>query len=152
MVQSSFYQDGAIYEASDPALVVDYVAQAAASATAAATSASYASLFDFGVFAQGTTFPNEVLARYTFRAEVTFPAGLNASRASSAVASTGTAVFSLKRNGVTFGTLTFTTSATGVFASTSPVVFSAGDTLTVVAPASADATLYDISITLAGSR
>jgi hypothetical protein len=43
-------------------------------------------------------------------------------------------------------------SATGSFTMASSATFAAGDLLTITAPATADATLEDISITFVGSR
>jgi hypothetical protein len=65
-------------------------------------------------------------------------------------ASTGTATFTIKKNGSSAGTLAFTTSATGVFTIGSDITLAAGDLLQFFAPGSPDATLADIGITLAG--
>jgi hypothetical protein len=60
--------------------------------------------------------------------------------------------FDLLKNGVSFGTVTFNVSATGSFTVASATSFAAGDVLTITAPATADSTLEDISITLVGTR
>jgi len=68
----------------------------------------------------------------------------------SRVAATATAVFSVQKNGVQIGTATFvpgTTSAPIVIGAA--VLFNPGDLLTVVAPATTDATLTDLDITIA---
>jgi len=82
----------------------------------------------------------------------TLPASLPGSRAQAATASTGTVAFSIQKNAAEIGTITFTASAAGVFAMATDTVFAPGDILGIVAPAAQDATLADISITLAGTR
>lgn len=72
-------------------------------------------------------------------------------KASAKTASTGTAVFTIKKNGSSVGTVTFTTSATGVFSISSPITRAIDDILTIEGPATADATLADISFTLAAT-
>lgn len=81
---------------------------------------------------------------------ITIPSGATGSVAKSAVASTGTAIYDIKKNGSAAGTITFTSSATGVFAAASPISLAAGDVLTIVNPASLDATIADISVTIIG--
>lgn len=80
------------------------------------------------------------------------PSGLTGSRATAGTASTGTAVFDLQKNTTSVGSITFTTSATGVLAMASGTSWAAGDVLRILAPASVDTTLADISITLLGTR
>ncbi len=110
--------------------------------------------FDLPIVIQGRPRDGEVWPRYVFGASgtVAFASGLSNSRASAGAASTGTAVFSLKKNGTEFGTVTFTASATGVLASASGASFAAGDVFTMESPSPRDATLSDVSITLAGTR
>ena len=65
------------------------------------------------------------------------------------MAATGSSVFNLAKNGTNFGTVTFAASGTtGTFAAASATSFAAGDVLTVTGPATADATLADIALTL----
>jgi hypothetical protein len=90
--------------------------------------------------------------RHEFETTVSFAEDFVGSYASADEASTGTATFSITKNGVEVGTLTFDASDAGVFAATGGVSFVPGDILRVVAPATQDATLSDFSITLAGSR
>lgn len=74
-----------------------------------------------------------------------------ASLASCITAPTSEAVFSIKKNGTEFGTLTFGAGETeGAFEGST--VFTAGDVLTIIAPSPADTTLADVSITLASQR
>lgn len=83
---------------------------------------------------------------------VTFPIAFAESRAKALVASTGTAVYSIQKNGVQIGTLTFTASLTGVFALASATTFVAGDRFSLVAPSPRDATLSGVSMTIVASR
>jgi len=64
------------------------------------------------------------------------------------VAATGTAVFTAYRNATQIGTFTFAAAATSatLVANTALTFFSPGDSLTIVAPATADATITDLSI------
>lgn len=63
-----------------------------------------------------------------------------------------TATFSVKKNGVQFGTMVFATGATFATFTGTPTSFQYPDVLKVVAPASPDATLADIGFTLKGFR
>ncbi|MFD1330268.1 hypothetical protein [Mycoplana ramosa] len=88
-----------------------------------------------------------------FARAVAFPVGLAGSRALVKVAPTGSAaVFSIRKNDVQFGTITFAVgSKVGVFAGNA-TIFAAGDTLTLRAPAIRNAALSDILVTLSGNR
>lgn len=108
--------------------------------------------FDLGFYFEGTLSNAEAVARYVFNRSVTFPASLTGSHASADTASTGTVSFTLKQNGSSVGTVTFTASATGTFTFASPVTFASGDVLQIVAPATADSTLANVAINLAGTR
>lgn len=107
--------------------------------------------YDLNLFVGGLTTNSELVFRMKTMTEFTLPASLTGSYGTAATASTGTVAFDLLKNGVSFGTLTFTASATGVFTAGTATTFAVGDVLTIVAPASADATLADVSINLKGS-
>lgn len=94
----------------------------------------------------------EELIAHIFTTDVTFPAGLTGSYARALVASTGAAAYSIRKNGVEIGTLTFTGSTTGVFALASATDFEAGDRFSVVAPNPRNATLSGVSMTIVGTR
>src|SRR4029453_6135497 len=66
-------------------------------------------------------------------------------------AATGSSVFSIQKNGTQFLTATVAASGTTPTFSSSQTHFADGDVLKVVAPATADATLADIAITLAAT-
>lgn len=94
-----------------------------------------------------------VLVRLYFARAVTFAVDLGtASIAKAIVASTGTATFTLSKNGSPIGTVVFTASASGVITVAGGVSFAAGDYLDVIAPVSPDATLASISFTFSGSK
>ncbi len=109
--------------------------------------------YDIAAFATDRPASGETIAEIVFTTAVTFDAGLPQSQAKAGTPATATAVFSLQKNGVQFGTLTFAASAaSGVFASSSGASFAAGDVLTVVAPNPRDATLANLAFTLTGFR
>lgn len=94
---------------------------------------------------------SQVIFRYAFPmgAAVMFPAGLTGSSGSAGTAATGSTVFSLKKDGVEFATMTFAAGATTpTFSAATETYFGEYDVLTVVAPASPDSTLANFSYTL----
>ena len=65
---------------------------------------------------------------------------------------TATTDLDVRKNGTSFGTIRFpAASSTATFIAATATVFDPGDRLEVVAPASPDATLGDIMVTLAGA-
>lgn len=107
--------------------------------------------YDLAFYFEGTYNSSELVARVIASRAFTIPSGAGGSYASATSASTGTAVVILANNGLTFGTITFTASATGVFSVSSPSVFATGDVLTITMPGSADATLGNVSVSLLAS-
>jgi hypothetical protein len=99
------------------------------------------------LFAGGTLATNEVLFRYEFAVAGTIPAGLSSSQGSSGIAATGNPVLSIRKNNTQFGTATFT-GTQPVFAAASATAFAIGDVLSVVAPATVDATLADVTLSI----
>lgn len=95
---------------------------------------------------------DEEIISWIFTTDVTFPAAFLGSRAKARVASTGAAVYSIQKNDVEIGTITFTSSVNGVFALASETSFAAGDRLSVVAPDPRNATLSGVVVTLVGTR
>lgn len=94
---------------------------------------------------------------HCFSIGVTFPPSFTAyqghvSQGVASAASTGTATFAVNKNGSGIGTIVFTGAATATFTTTSSLAqkFAQGDILTIVAPASADATLANPAFTLVG--
>src|SRR5208337_2419935 len=113
-------------------------------------SAYYLSPFDVNVFTAGVNTNNQRMWRQQILRACKFPASATNSKAEGRVASTGTVVYTISKNGSGFATITFTASATGVWAQASDATFAAGDLLEVDAPAVADGTLADVSINLWG--
>jgi hypothetical protein len=86
-----------------------------------------------------------------FRADRAYqiPINLTGSQAGADTAATASTVFTLYKNGVSIGTITFAASGTtGTFAFAAAVSFAIGDKLTIQNQATADTTLADISITI----
>jgi hypothetical protein len=108
--------------------------------------------YDVGGGFVGVPTASVVLMRYPFPRTVVFPSGLTNSQGVAGTASTGTATFNINKNGSNVGTMVFTASAVATFTMGSTTTFNAGDILTVVAPASPDATLADIGFSLTGTR
>lgn len=95
-----------------------------------------------------------VLMRFVVTRPFTIPASFVGSQANSTVATTGSTVYEIERNGAQIGQVTFGAAATdGSFADATEIgahAFVADDILTIVAPATADATHDDIGWTLSG--
>lgn len=86
---------------------------------------------------------------------VIFPANFAGAFAKAQAAATASTVLNVKRDGVTIGTITFAAAGTvGTFATTGGVAmtFTAGQTLAIEGPGTADATLGTIGVVLVGSR
>lgn len=109
--------------------------------------------FDVAVTAPGVGSNNQVLARIKLARAVTFPASATLSQAAASANATADTTFTLKKNGTAFATCKFSASgASGAFTQASDATFAAGDLLEIDGPATADATLADVGITLAGIR
>lgn len=103
-------------------------------------------------FKNGKPASSEVLLRFVAPSTgTTFPAGLSDSRAKAKVAATSSKVFSITEDGSQVGTMTFAAGGTvATFAMAANAALTEGQMLEVVAPATVDATLADIGITLVG--
>lgn len=112
--------------------------------------------YDLTLWQAGKPDADQVLMKAKLARAVTFAANFSGSTAAPAdVAATADTVFSINKNGAQVGTATYAAGSTSVtFASTgaAAVSFAVGDVLTVVAPASQDATLSGVAIVLAGGR
>lgn len=94
-----------------------------------------------------------VMGRFVATEAVTFPASLTGSQGYADTAPTASAAFTVRKNGTNVGTITFAAATkTATFTAASAITLAAGDRLDVIAPASADATMADVSITLKGTR
>jgi Putative phage tail protein len=94
---------------------------------------------------------SQVLQSYVFVAPATIPAGFPGSQGVAATAATAAAAFTITKNGTNIGIMTFTASATtATFSMNFAVQFNTGDVLTILAPATPDATLADLAWTITG--
>jgi hypothetical protein len=95
---------------------------------------------------------SQVIERYIFATPVTFPAGLAGSYGTAGTAATALATFAIQKNGSTVGTMALAAGATSAsFTMTSATSVAGGDVLTIIAPASPDATLANLAWTLTGT-
>ena len=109
--------------------------------------------YDIPIMYNGSPTNALVMLRIEMVRAVTYPAGLTLSRLKALIAATAESIFSLKKNGSEFGTMTFAISGTtATVAAASETVFAAGNILTLVAPATADVTLADLYGMIVGSR
>lgn len=102
---------------------------------------------DVNVFFQGVPASSDIMLIYPITRQTEFPASLSASRGKSGVAANASTTISVQKNGTQFGTVVFAAAATVPTFTGTATTFNAGDYLSVVAPASADANLADIGIT-----
>jgi hypothetical protein len=92
-----------------------------------------------------------VLQSYVFAAPVVVPAGLSGSQGAAAIAASAVTTFKIQKNSTNVGTMVFAASATAAtFTMSAATTFDAGDVLTMVAPATPDATLADLAWTITG--
>lgn len=106
---------------------------------------------DVAVYCNGKPDADEKLVVLKVTTAFAISSGLSGSYGISGVASSGTSVFSLKKNGTQFGTLTFAAgSSTATLSAASATSFAVGDIFQISAPSSQDSTLADISITIKG--
>ena len=93
------------------------------------------------------------LMKFKMVRTVTYQAGMPSSQMVAGVAATAQTIFSIKKNGVEFATATFSAAGTtATVTSATETIFSAGDTISIVAPASPDATLASLGWAIAGIR
>lgn len=99
-----------------------------------------------GSWSAGVPSASQVLWRKVFARPAVFAISMPGSKAVAGTAATASTVLSIKKNGTQFATITFAASGTtGTFACAAQTSFAAGDLLTIVAPASPDATLAEIA-------
>jgi hypothetical protein len=119
---------------------------------AASTGGGFASTIDMAAFAGGLLQANEIIFRFEFTHAVTVPIGLAASQGSSGTAATASTVLTLRKNGTSFGTATWAAAGTEpTLAAASATSFAIGDVFSITAPATPDATLADVSLTVVGT-
>ena len=111
--------------------------------------------FDVSVYYPGLPDSGAIALRVPVARAVDFPADFSGSYASASAAATGSSVFTVNKNGSAIGEITFAAAASsGTFTTTGGLAqaLAAGDVLSIVCPGSADASLADVGIVLAGTR
>jgi hypothetical protein len=104
--------------------------------------------YDIAASTEGKPADGAIVLTFPVVRNFTLPANLTGSGARSAAPATATATFTLKRNGSSFGTVEFaSTATTGTFSSTL-TSFTPGDLFTIEAPNPQDTTLANIGITI----
>lgn len=109
--------------------------------------------YDIACMYSGVPTASLIIAHFEFPRLVWFPASLKGSRGRAITAATAQADFDLQKNGASVGTIRFAAAGTTVsFIMAQSQAFTVGDALKIIAPTSPDATLADITFTLAGIR
>jgi len=108
--------------------------------------------YPIAAFMPGSYGSNATLVSISAVRAFTLPVNCFGSVATLATASTGTAVFKIKKNGSQIGTITFSSSGTGAFSLASPATFNVGDALAVFAPTTPDSTAAGFGVSFLGSR
>lgn len=109
--------------------------------------------FDVTAFYPGTPLASAILLRVPIARAVSFLADFSGSYGKSSVAAAASTVFDIQKNGVSVGSMTFALGATtATFSTSGAVTFEAGDILSIIGPATPDATLANIGLVLAGLR
>lgn len=111
---------------------------------------------DLSLYIAGKPDASEVIYRTILARELTIAGDMAGSKGFAEVnPTTAAAAFSLQRNGVTVGQIIFGITGTVAFTTNGPgdpQVFAVDDLLSVVAPSTPNATMADISLTLAFTR
>jgi hypothetical protein len=111
--------------------------------------------FDVHAFHPGVPANSAILLRVPIARAVSFAANFAGSYGKASANATGSTAIDVQKNGSSVGTITYAAGAsTATFASSggAAVSFAAGDLLSIHGPGTADATLADIGIVLAGTR
>jgi hypothetical protein len=109
--------------------------------------------YDLSTFATGKPAASEVLLDFACPIAFTLPIGFAGSVALAGTAPAAAVTFSVTKNGTQIGTINFALGATtATFTAASAVSFVVGDRIKLIAPATQDSALSDLTFTLAGSR
>lgn len=107
---------------------------------------------DLATFWRGVLTSSCLLMRFVAVRALTLPLNLSGSQCKVGTNPTSTAVLTIEKNGSGIGSISINTSGVASFTFAAAVSFAAADILTITGPASADATLADVSVTLMGTR
>lgn len=107
---------------------------------------------DFQFFVSGVPGSSEICATFTATRAFTLPEDLVGSLFKAKVAADASTVFDVQKNSVSFGDITFAASGDTGTADTTAASFAIGDVLDIVAPASQDDLLADITFAFVGER
>lgn len=111
--------------------------------------------FDMAAFYPGIPTASAKILRVPIARSITFAANFSGSQFNASANATASTVFDVQKNGSSIGSVTIGAGGiTPTFATTSGTSksFVAGDVLSIIAPASADATLADPGFTLVATR
>lgn len=101
----------------------------------------------------GSVMSDFVFPSHIFTLSVSFAIDFALSKAHSRIYATNNFVFTIRKNGINIGTLTFATGTSiGVFVATSTSSFIAGDIIEIKSQLISDPSLSDVTISLLGSR
>lgn len=101
----------------------------------------------------GRIIPDYFYPQHVFTHTVAIPQNFTLSKCRSRYIASSNFVFSIRKNGIEVGTLTFiANTSNAVFASSNSITFYAGDILEIKSQATPDASLYDVSISIYGTR
>lgn len=118
-------------------------------------SANISQPFDMLGFYPGLPTASAILLRVPAARAVEFMANFAGSYGTAGAAATASTAFDIQKNGVSIGTATFAlgaTTATFTSAAGAAQSLAAGNVLSVIAPATPDATLADVGFVFAGTR
>jgi hypothetical protein len=111
-------------------------------------------VYQLGCFLAGMPAASQMVGVWAFLYAWTLPANAAGSSGKCGTNPTSSATYNIKKNGSTVGTVAISTGGVFTFATTggTSVSFAAGDTLTLVAPSSPDATLSDVQVIFLANR